>query len=57
MKYKKYICIVCNFIYDEKEGWPDDGIVPGTRWDDIPEDWVCPDCGMGKQDFDMMEIS
>lgn len=42
---KKWQCVVCGFIYDEAEGWPDDGIAPGTRWEDVPEDWVCPDCG------------
>jgi len=39
---KKWQCVVCGFIYDEAEGWPDDGIAPGTRWEDVPEDWVCP---------------
>ena len=41
---KKYQCIVCGWIYDEAEGWPQDGIVAGTKWDDIPDDWTCPDC-------------
>jgi rubredoxin len=53
---KKWQCVVCGFIYDEAEGWPEDGIEPGTRWDDVPEDWVCPDCGVGKEDFEMIEI-
>ena len=44
-------CIVCGLIYDEKEGWPDDGIAPGTKWADVPDDWTCPDCGVGKDDF------
>ncbi len=56
MKYKIYECCVCGWQYDEAKGWPDDGIVPGTRWEDIPDDWVCPDCGVGKQDFEMKEI-
>ena len=51
----KYECIVCGLIYDEKEGWPDDGIAPGTRWADVPEDWLCPDCGVGKEDFELLE--
>lgn len=38
---KKYQCIVCGWIYDEAEGWPQDGIVPGTKWEDIPDDWTC----------------
>ena len=53
---KTYECLVCGFIYDEEEGWPDDGIEPGTKWEDVPEDWVCPDCGVGKEDFEMIEI-
>jgi rubredoxin len=53
---KKWQCIVCGLIYDEKEGWPDDDIAPGTRWEDVPADWLCPDCGVGKMDFEMIEI-
>ena len=56
MKLKKYECIVCGLIYDEALGWPEDGIEPGTRWEDVPEDWLCPECGVGKEDFDMIEI-
>ncbi|MBA6413618.1 FAD-dependent oxidoreductase [Parahaliea sp. F7430] len=51
----KWECIVCGLIYDEKEGWPDDGIAPGTKWEDVPEDWLCPDCGVGKEDFELLE--
>jgi len=53
---KKWECIICGLIYDEAEGWPDDGIKPGTRWDDVPNDWICPDCGVNKDDFEMIEI-
>lgn len=53
---KKWMCIVCGFIYDEAEGWPDDGIAPGTRWEDVPADWMCPECGVGKEDFEMIEV-
>ena len=53
---KKWECIVCGFTYDEEQGWPEDGIEPGTAWEDIPEDWVCPDCGVSKEDFEMVEI-
>jgi rubredoxin---NAD+ reductase len=53
----KWECIVCGLVYDEKEGWPDDGIAPGTKWEDVPEDWLCPDCGVGKEDFELLEQS
>ena len=50
----RWECIVCGLIYDEKEGWPEDGIAPGTKWEDVPEDWTCPDCGVGKADFELI---
>ncbi len=53
----KWQCVVCGFIYDEVAGLPDENIAPGTRWEDIPADWVCPDCGAAKQDFEMIEVS
>jgi rubredoxin len=53
---KKWQCVVCGFIYDEAVGMPWDGIPAGTKWDDIPADWVCPDCGVGKEDFEMIEV-
>jgi rubredoxin len=53
---KKWMCIVCGLIYDEAQGWPDDGIAPGTRWEDVPADWMCPECGVGKEDFEMIEM-
>ncbi len=53
---KKWQCIVCDFIYDESKGVPDDGIAPGTLWADVPDDWECPDCGAGKDEFEMEEI-
>lgn len=53
---KKYMCLICGFIYDEEAGRPEDGIVPGTRWDDVPPNWSCPDCGARKDDFEMVEI-
>ena len=53
---KSYQCAMCSFIYHEAEGWPLDGIAAGTRWEDISDNWVCPDCGAMKEDFDMMEI-
>ena len=54
---KKWQCVVCGLIYDERQGWPDEGIVAGTRWEDVPADWLCPDCGVGKMDFEMIEIT
>ena len=54
---KKWECVVCGFIYDEEEGLLDDGIEPGTTWEDIPDDWTCRDCGAPKSDFIMVEIS
>ena len=53
---KKWQCIVCGFIYDEELGLPEEGIAPGTAWQDIPDDWMCPECGVGKEDFEMVEI-
>ena len=52
----KYECTVCGYIYDESLGEPEHGIVPGTKWEDIPADWCCPDCGVAKADFEMMAI-
>ncbi|MEP1470627.1 MAG: rubredoxin [Halieaceae bacterium] len=52
---RKYECVICGFIYDEAEGLPDDGFPPGTRWEDLPEEWECPDCGISKSDFDLLE--
>lgn len=54
--YRKYICVICGFIYDEALGWPEDNIEPGTLWEEVPENWFCPDCGASKEDFEMMEI-
>lgn len=53
---KKYICIICGYIYDERLGDPDEGIPAGTKWEDVPDDWMCPDCGVGKNEFEMVEI-
>jgi len=48
---KKYICEVCGYEYDPETGDPDNGIAPGTAFEDLPEDWVCPLCGVGKDEF------
>ena len=55
--FKRFKCLNCGYIYDEAEGWPDDGIAPGTRWADIPDNWACPDCGVAKADFEMVEVA
>ena len=52
---KKYICTVCDWEYDPAKGDPDNGIAPGTAFEDLPEDWVCPVCGVGKDDFQPVE--
>jgi len=49
---QKYICTVCDYIYNPKDGDPDSGIAAGTAFEDIPEDWECPDCGVSKTDFE-----
>jgi len=54
--FKTYICIVCGFIYDEATGLPDEDIAPGTLWDDVPADWACPECGVSKSDFELVEL-
>ncbi len=55
-EFKQYMCVLCGLIYNEAEGWPDDGIMPGTLWENVPHDWVCPECGAVKDDFEMIEI-
>ena len=52
---KKYVCDICGYIYDPEKGDPDSGIAPGTVFEDIPEDWLCPLCGVGKDDFSEVE--
>lgn len=47
----KFVCSVCGFVYDETLGLPDQGIAPGTRWEDLPADFVCPLCGVGRSEF------
>ncbi|HGG59775.1 MAG TPA: rubredoxin [Gammaproteobacteria bacterium] len=53
---KTWMCTVCGWIYDEEKGDVEHGLAPGTRWEDVPDDWVCPECGEGKEAFEMMEI-
>ena len=48
----KYVCAICGYVYDPEVGDPDNGVEPGTAWEDVPEDWVCPLCGVGKDNFE-----
>lgn len=53
---KKYECDLCGYVYDPAEGDPDNGVAPGTAFEDIPEDWVCPLCGAGKEIFPLYRL-
>jgi len=48
----KWECTICGMVYDEAKGDPEHGLAPGTRWEDIPADWCCPDCGATKETFE-----
>jgi rubredoxin len=52
---KKYVCSVCGYVYDPAEGDPEHGIQPGTKFEDLPADWSCPVCGVGKDQFEAQE--
>jgi len=54
--FKKYICLICGFVYEEEKGWPEEGIPAGTAWEDVPLTWCCPECGAMKDQFEMLEI-
>lgn len=47
----KWVCDVCGYVYDPVAGDPDNGVAAGTAWEDVPEEWVCPLCGVGKDSF------
>ncbi len=49
---QKYRCLMCGYIYDPQAGDPDAGVEPGTAFEDLPDDWICPDCGVGKDEFE-----
>ena len=53
---KRYVCLICGYVYDESKGVPHEGIAAGTAWEDVAEDWLCPDCGAMKDDFELIEI-
>jgi rubredoxin len=54
--FKTWQCMLCAFVYDEAKGLPEEGIAPGTRWEDVPDDFICGDCGATKADFEMVEV-
>ncbi|MGB3222204.1 MAG: rubredoxin [Desulforhopalus sp.] len=49
---EKWVCTICGYVYNPAEGDPENGIDPGTPWEDVPSDWVCPVCGASKDDFE-----
>lgn len=55
-EYKTCMCLICGRLYNEADGCPEDGIAPGTHWEDVPDDWVCPECGARKDNFERVEI-
>jgi len=54
--FRTWRCALCSFVYDEAAGMPEEGIAPGTRWEDVPDTWSCPDCAASKADFQMVEV-
>jgi rubredoxin len=54
--YRKWACAVCGYIYNEALGDPEEGFPPGTRFEDIPDDWSCPDCGVSKRSFRVLAL-
>jgi rubredoxin len=52
IKMAKYVCSICGYVYDEAAGCPDQGIAPGTKFEDLPDDFVCPMCGVDKDAFE-----
>ncbi|MBC7207800.1 MAG: rubredoxin [Methyloversatilis sp.] len=53
---RTWICKVCNWIYDPATGDPDAGVAPGTAFEDLPDDWYCPECGVTKADFEPLDF-
>ena len=54
--YKTYMCLICGWLYNEAAGAPEEGIPPGTLWEDVPINWACPECGARKDDFEMVVV-
>ena len=55
-EFKKYMCLICGYIYDEEKGDSKAGLASGTRWEDVPLSWRGPDCGAGREEFEMAEF-
>jgi len=53
-EYRHFACLYCGYVHDEEAGCPEHGIAPGTRWEDIPDDWSCPMCSAEKTDFEQV---
>lgn len=53
--FRRYKCLNCAHIYDEVDGDPDSGLAPGTLWEDVPEEWICPECGSEKRDYVLVD--
>ena len=53
----KYVCDICGYVYDPEVGDPENGVAPGTPWEEVPEDWVCPLCSVGKDQFSPEEYA
>jgi len=51
----RYVCVICGYVYDPEQGDPDNDVSPGTAFSDLPDDWECPICGAGKEDFEKEE--
>ena len=56
MEHKTWMCLICGWIYDEAAGDPEHGIATGTKWEDVPMNWTCPECAARKEDFEMVAI-
>ena len=56
MEHKTWMCLICGWIYDEALGDPEHGIPAGTKWEDVPMNWTCPECAARKEDFEMVAI-
>jgi rubredoxin len=54
--YRRWMCRICGSLYDEIEGQPEEGFPPGTRWEDVPPNWACLECGARNEDFELVEI-